>query len=256
MRIKQLAELTGITVRTVRHYHSVGLLAIPSQRDGWRDYTLEHVARVGRIRWLASAGLSLAAIGDLLESGPQNVVDDLQGTLEQVDRQLEELAEQRRRLVALLGAAMQGQALSPIPEVVAAHYRVMEESAADDRTVRAIRAERDFVELAWYRGEMPPMAELLFSPMDAAGTAQALAGYGRDLDSLDDTDMGDAAAAVVAHMIAAMGEHADTAARTITASEVDRVYDLLTATASSGQRRLGEAVRLRLHEVISERKTP
>ncbi|WP_413228365.1 MerR family transcriptional regulator [Actinomyces trachealis] len=51
MRVAELAALTGTTVR---YYHHLGLLPVPAQRAGWRDYDLSHVARLSRIRRLAS----------------------------------------------------------------------------------------------------------------------------------------------------------------------------------------------------------
>lgn len=255
MRIKQLAELTGTTVRSVRYYHKVGLLNTPEECDGWRDYTMKHVARVSRIRWLASAGLSLSAIETILDASPQGTTEDLRSTLIQIDNEIARLNEQRRRLASLLGAATQGRTLSPMPKMVAEHYAAMEERATDERTLRAIRAERDFVELAWYRGEMPPVAELLFNPMGSAEAAVALASYGRDLEELDDVGIEQAAAAVVEHMLDTLGEQADAAAQGLTAEDVDRIYDLYGNTSSPGNRRLGEAVRRRLQTALSERKT-
>ena len=59
MRVAQIARLTGTTVRTVRYYHRLGLLPVPAERGGWRDYELSHAARLSRIRWLTRAGIPL-----------------------------------------------------------------------------------------------------------------------------------------------------------------------------------------------------
>lgn len=67
MRVAEIAELTGTTVRTVRYYHSLGLLPVPDERGGWRDYDLGHVARLSRIRWLVQAGVSLETIKRVLD---------------------------------------------------------------------------------------------------------------------------------------------------------------------------------------------
>lgn len=67
MRVAEIARLTGTTVRTVRYYHSLGLLPVPAERGGWRDYELSHVARLSRIRWLVQAGVSLEAIERVLD---------------------------------------------------------------------------------------------------------------------------------------------------------------------------------------------
>ncbi|MBE6477689.1 MAG: MerR family transcriptional regulator [Propionibacteriaceae bacterium] len=254
MRIRQLAELTGTTVRAVRYYHSVGLLDVPQARGAWRDYTLEHVARVGRIRWLLGAGLSLSAIREVLDAAPANVVDDLRSTLSGIDEQILELQEQRRRLRVLLDASEQGHTLTPMPDAVVAHYAHMEANAPDERTARAIRGERDFVELACYRGEMPEGAELIFAHLDPATTAEALAAYGRDPDAMDDEQIEEAAGRVIARMVTALGERTDTMARELTVGDIDKVYDLFGATSSRGQKKLGEAVRRHLKAALSERQ--
>ena len=70
MRVAQIARLTGTTVRTVRYYHSLGLLPVPEERGGWRDYELSHVARLTRIRWLTQAGVPLETIARILDAEP------------------------------------------------------------------------------------------------------------------------------------------------------------------------------------------
>lgn len=66
MQVKEPAELTGTTVRTIRYDHQVGLRAVQPVRDGRRDYDVSHLARVGRVRWLADSGLPLAQISAAL----------------------------------------------------------------------------------------------------------------------------------------------------------------------------------------------
>ena len=57
---RQLAELTGTTLRTVRHYHEVGLLAEPERRaNGYKQYGVAHLVRLLRIKRLTDLGLSL-----------------------------------------------------------------------------------------------------------------------------------------------------------------------------------------------------
>ena len=73
MRVAQIARLTGTTVRTVRYYHSLGLLPVPEERGGWRDYELSHVARLSRIRWLTQAGVPLETVARILDAEPAAV---------------------------------------------------------------------------------------------------------------------------------------------------------------------------------------
>ncbi|MGH9061940.1 MAG: MerR family transcriptional regulator, partial [Acidimicrobiales bacterium] len=58
---RQLAELAGTSLRTVRHYHDVGLLAEPERRaTGYKRYGVAHLVRLLRIKPLTDIGFSLA----------------------------------------------------------------------------------------------------------------------------------------------------------------------------------------------------
>ena len=68
-RIEQVAELTGLTKRTLRYYEERGLLDPPTRTEGnYRLYSVadvEHINRVKRIRELL--GASLAEIREMVE---------------------------------------------------------------------------------------------------------------------------------------------------------------------------------------------
>ena len=68
MHVKELARIAGTTPRAVRYYHHLGLLEIPPTVRGRREYGVEHVARLLRIRWLADGGLSLTQVAEMLAS--------------------------------------------------------------------------------------------------------------------------------------------------------------------------------------------
>lgn len=69
-RIGELAAATGLSVRTFHHYNQIGLL-IPSHRSsgGHRLYSADDVSRLSMIVVLRRAGLPLAVIKDMLDSG-------------------------------------------------------------------------------------------------------------------------------------------------------------------------------------------
>ncbi|HMO11607.1 MAG TPA: MerR family transcriptional regulator, partial [Actinotalea sp.] len=69
LTIGELAAYAGVTVRTVRHYHQVGLLP-ESERDasGYRRYGATAVVQLIRIRTLADAGVPLARIAGMLDA--------------------------------------------------------------------------------------------------------------------------------------------------------------------------------------------
>jgi len=100
--IGQLAEYAGVTVRAVRHYHRLGLLAEP-ERDasGYRRYSAADAIRLIKIRTLAEAGVPLARVRELLEAGPRQFADavaEIDGTLQV--RQTE-IADTRERIARL-----------------------------------------------------------------------------------------------------------------------------------------------------------
>ena len=50
MRVTQIADLASTTPRAVRHYHRLGLLEVPPTVRGRREYGVEHLVRLLRIR--------------------------------------------------------------------------------------------------------------------------------------------------------------------------------------------------------------
>ena len=68
LRSGELAKLAGVTVRTLRHYRTIGLLPEPPRGDnGYCSYGIEDLARVLRIKRLSSLGFSLEDIGGMLD---------------------------------------------------------------------------------------------------------------------------------------------------------------------------------------------
>ncbi|SJM50052.1 MerR family transcriptional regulator [Gulosibacter sp. 10] len=66
---RQLAELTGVTLRSIRHWHEIGLLPEPGRlTNGYKQYTAEHLVLALRIKRLAGLGFGLDDIARMLES--------------------------------------------------------------------------------------------------------------------------------------------------------------------------------------------
>ncbi|MFB7249175.1 MerR family transcriptional regulator [Microbacterium sp. NPDC056234] len=67
MHIGELAERTGMSLRTLRHYDEIGLLTPSGRSDGgFRLYTDEDLRRLLVIRRMKPLGYSLEQMGDLL----------------------------------------------------------------------------------------------------------------------------------------------------------------------------------------------
>ncbi|WP_308200951.1 MerR family transcriptional regulator [Actinoplanes sp. M2I2] len=62
---RELAELAGTTVNTIRHYHRLGLLDEPERRhNGYKQYGNRHLVRLLSIRRLVELGVPLALVGE------------------------------------------------------------------------------------------------------------------------------------------------------------------------------------------------
>nr|WP_297461686.1 Cd(II)/Pb(II)-responsive transcriptional regulator [uncultured Halomonas sp.] len=108
MRIGQLAELTGVSVQTIRFYERKGLLAAPERRgNGYRAYTEQHGERLAFVRRCRLLNLSLTEIRELqgyLDEPHQpctavnSMLDD---RISHVQAQIESLQALEKQLVAL-----------------------------------------------------------------------------------------------------------------------------------------------------------
>jgi MerR family transcriptional regulator, thiopeptide resistance regulator len=107
--IGELAESAGLTVRTLHHWDSIGLLAASGRSvAGHRRYSSSDVERLYRICSLRQLGLSLSDIRRALESNDANGWDlraTISTQLAEIERQLEITQRLRARLVRLLASS-------------------------------------------------------------------------------------------------------------------------------------------------------
>ncbi|GAA5042833.1 MerR family transcriptional regulator [Nocardia callitridis] len=96
---RQLADLAGTTLRAVRHYHEVGLLAEPERSsNGYKQYGVAHLVRLLRIKRLSDLGFSLSQIAAMGEADehPEEAVAvldaELAATIERLQRVRVELS--------------------------------------------------------------------------------------------------------------------------------------------------------------------
>ncbi|MCX4403048.1 MerR family transcriptional regulator [Streptomyces sp. NPDC059837] len=100
-KVGRLAEASGLTVRTLHHWDTIGLLS-PSQRTtgGHREYTEEDLVRLYQVLALRSLGLALDTVALCLDAGvdPARLVRD---HLAGVEASIAALGVLRERLVRL-----------------------------------------------------------------------------------------------------------------------------------------------------------
>ncbi|MGW3957992.1 helix-turn-helix domain-containing protein [Streptomyces sp. NPDC004752] len=190
---RQLAELAGTTVKTVRHYHRVGLLDEPERsRNGYKNYQVAHLVRLMQITRMRELGLSLADIGAMgrADEDPDQalaVMDaELAKTIERLQRIRAELAvffkhrapigtpapfesiaealsERDHALITIYSQVFDLGALGDLRQLLGEHTDVEEElerlpSDADDATVEAL-AYRLAPVVAGHQVRFPWMAD-------------------------------------------------------------------------------------------------
>ncbi|MFI9173054.1 MerR family transcriptional regulator [Streptomyces lincolnensis] len=144
MRIGELAGVVGVTTRTVRHYHHLGLLPEPERLgNGYRDYTLRHAVVLARIRRLTELGLGLAEVRDVLaEDAGKDLVEVLTELDEDLARQEDAIRRRRERLRALLHSEELSAEAPVSPELAALFSEVGEvidsPMAVKDREILAM----------------------------------------------------------------------------------------------------------------------
>ncbi|MCE5291014.1 MAG: MerR family transcriptional regulator [Nocardiaceae bacterium] len=172
MRIKELADLAGTTVRTVRYYHHQGLLRVPPTLGGIRDYGLDHLARLVRIRWLARSGLSLATIAETLAESEATdagaTLDSLTTTLAEIDERIADLARQREHVAALIDRVRDGAGVSPISPTLSRMYERLLERMPTPQARRAVESERKVAAILALWGMLPAALERFLAELTEA----------------------------------------------------------------------------------------
>ncbi|TYK47197.1 MerR family transcriptional regulator [Actinomadura decatromicini] len=104
MRIGELAALVGVSTRTVRHYHHLGLLPEPERlANGYREYRLRDAVLLARVRRLAELGLALDEIRDVLADERGRELREVLAELDSdLARQQQAITARRARLATLL----------------------------------------------------------------------------------------------------------------------------------------------------------
>lgn len=181
LTIGQLARHTGVPAKTVRFYHSVGLLPEPARdSSGYRRYTAADAIALLKIRALAEAGVPLAKIPALLTAQPH----ERAAAIELIDHDLQErvtrLEQTRRRLRSLAVPE------PSLPPGVAGYLDLLTEIGMSERWVDM---ERDLWLLAF--ATHPASAAQLLADQHEAKTHPEVQQVYRDYDRARDLDPDD-----------------------------------------------------------------
>ncbi|MFJ3405111.1 MerR family transcriptional regulator [Promicromonospora sp. NPDC090134] len=157
MRTSELADLAGVTIRALRHYHRIGLLEEPGRAadddaadddaatddaagdaaneaaDDDHEYGVRHLARLLRITRLTELGVPLAVLPDVL--------DDPDAAADLLDRLDREAAAEIRRLTcrrAVIAVLREHGAVPDLPPGGAPGLPPGGAPVSDDRHVPAL----------------------------------------------------------------------------------------------------------------------
>ncbi|MGW8377225.1 MerR family transcriptional regulator [Streptomyces sp. ODS28] len=99
---REVAQLAGVSLRAVRHYHEVGLLTEPERRpNGYKQYGVAHLVRLLRIKRLVGLGFSLPRIAEMgADDGPPE--EALRALDAELSAEIEKLEQSRAEVGSLL----------------------------------------------------------------------------------------------------------------------------------------------------------
>ncbi|MGI8761883.1 MAG: MerR family transcriptional regulator [Jatrophihabitantaceae bacterium] len=152
-KVGQLASSTGLTVRTLHHYHHLGLVQ-PSGRTpaGYRLYVAADVQRLYQVLALRQLGLALNAIGAVLDGAAS-----LEVLLDQhrayLDRQLVAIRTLRAQL-GIMATAVKGAEATSVTDFLELIRKVI---TVDD-TVKQYFSDEQLADLAERRQQLGEQA--------------------------------------------------------------------------------------------------
>lgn len=122
MKIKEVEELVHMNGQTIRYYDKLGFLHPNRDENGYRNYTMNDIKILKRIRFLRELDISLELIGIILDNPNefQNVLEKHIETLkvqvnnlETIEKKCEEI---NKKNIPLLDAIVDGE-FQEIPEI-------------------------------------------------------------------------------------------------------------------------------------------
>jgi DNA-binding transcriptional MerR regulator len=125
LTIGDFAQVTHLSVKTLRHYHEVGLLepASVDQRTGYRTYTLDQVPTAQVVLRFRELGMPVREVAALLRADPAERAELITVHLERLEEQLsstQRSVRSLRRLLAPNQPPLDVQFRSEPPTLVAA----------------------------------------------------------------------------------------------------------------------------------------
>lgn len=140
---KHVSDLVGMSRRTLRHYHNIGLLEEPPRdTNGYRNYTADHVLQLIRIKRLTGIGLSLDQVAQVLQSPGSEQANKL---LDDLDKALaDQISAMRAQRRVIASIRKNNAPIDVLPEY-AQHISALRSLGASDQAIEADKIVIDIV---------------------------------------------------------------------------------------------------------------
>ena len=114
LTVGRVAELAGITVRTLHHYDEVGLVSPQSRSDsGYRLYGEVEIDRLQEVLFFRELGFGLEQIREIIDEPDYNRTDALVSQRRLVERRAERLMNMMDALDVAIEASRRGITMNP-----------------------------------------------------------------------------------------------------------------------------------------------
>ena len=139
LKIGEFSKLMQVTVKTLRHYESIGLL-MPDEVDessGYRYYRFEQMQRLSDIRKYKDIGFSLDEIKCLYDNDTHSPsIGQLKSKIRDCERQLRLMLDRRHQLIEMVNSrrhikTMDKFSIQALPAITVASHREVIKSYND-----------------------------------------------------------------------------------------------------------------------------
>ncbi|MBQ6355595.1 MAG: MerR family transcriptional regulator [Solobacterium sp.] len=90
--MSEVQKLTGLSARTLQYYDDIGLLQVPRDKNGYRQYTEKSIHKLFTILFLKEYGINLSEIKKVIESDT-DLVETVENEVRESIRVIQKKAE-------------------------------------------------------------------------------------------------------------------------------------------------------------------
>src|SRR5699024_5759277 len=112
--VKEAANLSGMTIRTLRYYDEIELLPIERNTSNHRVYDMHDILKLSMIRSLKEIGISLEDIKDILKNNTKSMDDSLLLQEQLLDIKINNLKKQKEKVRLMMSQRKQHKSIEEV----------------------------------------------------------------------------------------------------------------------------------------------